>query len=35
VTVLLARVVHAERMATTQNIGVVATLAGVALIAAG
>ena len=35
VTVLLARVVHAERMARTQNVGVVATLAGVALIAAG
>ena len=35
VTVLLARVVHAERMAPTQNVGVVATLAGVTLIAAG
>jgi len=35
VTVLLARVVHAERMATSQNVGVVATLAGVTLIAAG
>ena len=35
VTVLLARMVHAERMNAAQNIGVVATLGGVALIAAG
>ena len=35
VTVLLARIVHAERMATTQNVGVLAALVGVTLIAAG
>ncbi len=35
VTVLLARVVHHERLAPVQNIGVVAALAGVGLIAAG
>jgi len=35
VTVLLARAVHAERMAPGQVAGVVVTLAGVALIAAG
>lgn len=35
VTVLLARLVHAERMKGVQNIGVLATLAGVALIAGG
>jgi drug/metabolite transporter (DMT)-like permease len=35
VTVLLARVVHHERLAAVQNIGVVAALAGVGLIAAG
>lgn len=33
VTVLLARVVHAERLRPVQNVGVVATLAGVVLIA--
>ena len=35
VTVLLARVVHHERLAAVQNAGVVAALAGVGLIAAG
>ena len=35
VTVLLARVVHQERLAAVQNAGVVAALAGVGLIAAG
>jgi drug/metabolite transporter (DMT)-like permease len=35
VTVLLARAVHAERMTAGQRAGVVATLTGVALIAAG
>jgi drug/metabolite transporter (DMT)-like permease len=35
VTVLLARVVHQERLAAVQNVGVVAALAGVGLIAAG
>jgi drug/metabolite transporter (DMT)-like permease len=35
VTVLLARVVHHERLAAVQNVGVVAALAGVGLIAAG
>ena len=35
VTVLLARVVHHERLAAIQNIGVVTALAGVGLIAAG
>jgi drug/metabolite transporter (DMT)-like permease len=35
VTVLLARVVHHERLAVVQNAGVVAALAGVGLIAAG
>jgi drug/metabolite transporter (DMT)-like permease len=35
VTVLLARVVHHERLAAIQNAGVVAALAGVGLIAAG
>jgi drug/metabolite transporter (DMT)-like permease len=35
VTVLLARVVHHERLALVQNAGVVAALAGVGLIAAG
>jgi drug/metabolite transporter (DMT)-like permease len=35
VTVLLARVVHHERLAAVQNIGVVAALAGVGLIAVG
>jgi drug/metabolite transporter (DMT)-like permease len=35
VTVLLARVVHAERLRPVQNVGVVATLAGVVLIASG
>jgi drug/metabolite transporter (DMT)-like permease len=35
VTVLLARLVHAERMKSAQYAGVVATLTGVALIAAG
>src|SRR5215210_3345730 len=35
VTVLLARVVHHERLAPVQNIGVVAALAGVGLIATG
>jgi drug/metabolite transporter (DMT)-like permease len=35
VTVLLARVVHHERLAVVQNVGVVAALAGVGLIAAG
>lgn len=35
VTVLLARGVHGERMRRVQNTGVVVTLAGVALIAAG
>jgi drug/metabolite transporter (DMT)-like permease len=35
VTVLLARVVHAERMTGVQNAGVAAALAGVVLIASG
>jgi len=35
VTVLLARLVHAERMSAAQGAGVVLTLTGVALIAAG
>ncbi len=35
VTVLLARVVHHERLAALQNVGVVAALAGVGLIATG
>jgi drug/metabolite transporter (DMT)-like permease len=35
VTVLMARVVHHERLALIQNAGVVAALAGVGLIAAG
>jgi drug/metabolite transporter (DMT)-like permease len=35
VTVLLARVVHHERLALIQNAGVVTALAGVGLIAAG
>jgi len=35
VTVLLARLVHAERMTIVQNAGVVAALAGVVLIASG
>lgn len=35
VTVLLARVVHAERMRPVQNVGVVGALVGVVLIAAG
>ena len=35
VTVLLARLVHSERMQARQYLGVVATLTGVALIAAG
>jgi drug/metabolite transporter (DMT)-like permease len=35
VTVLLARVVHGERLAAVQNAGVVAALGGVALIATG
>lgn len=35
VTVMLARIVHAERLNRTQNVGVAAAIAGVALIAAG
>lgn len=35
VTVLLARLVHGERMNRTQDLGVVAAIAGVALIAGG
>ena len=35
VTVLLARVVHNERLRPVQNVGVVAALAGVVLIASG
>lgn len=35
VTVLLARLVHGERMKRTQDLGVVAAIAGVALIAGG
>jgi drug/metabolite transporter (DMT)-like permease len=35
VTVLLARIVHRERMSRLQDAGVVAALLGVALIAAG
>ena len=35
VTVLLARLVHGERMKRLQDVGVVAAIAGVALIAAG
>ena len=35
VTVVLARVVHAERMSRVQDLGVVAAISGVALIAAG
>jgi len=35
VTVLLARLVHGERLRLLQNLGVVAALAGVALIAGG
>jgi drug/metabolite transporter (DMT)-like permease len=35
VTVLLARLVHAERLKQVQNVGIVAALAGVALIAGG
>ena len=35
VTVLLARVVHQERLALVQNVGVVAALGGVTLIAVG
>jgi drug/metabolite transporter (DMT)-like permease len=35
VTVLLARYLHAERMSSVQNVGVVATLAGVVLLASG
>jgi drug/metabolite transporter (DMT)-like permease len=35
VTVVLARVVHGERMRTIQNVGVVAALGGVVMIAAG
>jgi drug/metabolite transporter (DMT)-like permease len=35
VTVLLARVVHAERLTRVQTVGVVAALAGVTLIASG
>lgn len=35
VTVLLARIVHAERLSPVQNTGVIAAIAGVALIAAG
>ena len=35
VTVLLARVIHHERLARVQNVGVVFALAGVVLIAAG
>jgi drug/metabolite transporter (DMT)-like permease len=35
VTVLLARLAHAERMTRLQNVGVAAALVGVALIAGG
>ena len=35
VTVLLARLVHRERMKRIQDLGVAATIAGVALIAGG
>jgi drug/metabolite transporter (DMT)-like permease len=35
VTVLLARFVHVERMKQIQNVGVLAAMAGVALIAGG
>lgn len=35
VTVLLARIVHGERMGAVQNVGVVTALAGVVMIAAG
>ena len=35
VTVLLARLVHGERMKRIQDVGVVAAIAGVALIAGG
>jgi len=35
VTVLLARVVHDERLRSVQTVGVIAALAGVILIGAG
>jgi drug/metabolite transporter (DMT)-like permease len=35
VTVLLARIVHAERLSRVQGVGVVAALVGVSLIASG